>query len=239
VRTCALSDAQVRTVTNVLDRLEDLPPAQGPPPPTPPTSPATHRHARPYRDRAIVHVLFATGLRRGELVGLDLAQLQPHDPAELRRVKKARLVGVRGKRRTRRTVFLGRDAGTALADYLDHERTTDTDEQSTALFLAANSNRHPTSGRAVVHPNGEHHYRQDRAHQRPGNRRLKPQTRRAAPTRCPALGGRRGYAPCRRVCAGGDRAGSVFVRIILAVGVTGPASRASRSGTARAGSRRC
>jgi hypothetical protein len=61
----------------------------------------------------------------------------------------------------------------------------------------------------------------------------------AAAVRLPALGGRRGYAPCRCVCAGGDRAGSVFVRIILGVGVTGPASRASRSGTAWAGSRRC
>ena len=71
-----------------------------------------------------------------------------------------------------------------------------------------------------------------------------PHLPRRARTRPPrprpaALGGRRGYAPCRRVSAGGGRAGSVFVRIILAVGVTGPASRASRSETARAGSQRC
>jgi integrase len=38
-----------------------------------------------------------------------------------------------------RTVFLGSDARTALADYLEHERPDDADDQSTALFLAAAS----------------------------------------------------------------------------------------------------
>jgi integrase len=68
----------------------------------------------------------------------------------------------------------------------------------------------------------------------PRRARTRPPCARSTP-----LGGRRGYAPCRRVCAGGGLAGSVFVRIILAVGVTGPASRASRSETAWAGSQRC
>lgn len=36
------------------------------------TRPATYRHARPLRDRAIVHVLFSAGLCRAELVGVDL-----------------------------------------------------------------------------------------------------------------------------------------------------------------------
>lgn len=35
----------------------------------------------PLRDKAIVHVLFGVGLRRAELVGLDLAQLEPSTPA--------------------------------------------------------------------------------------------------------------------------------------------------------------
>jgi integrase/recombinase XerD len=48
------------------------------------------------------------------------------------------------------------------------------------------------------------------------------------PARSTALGGRRGYAPCRVVSAGGGRVGRLFVRIIPAAGVTGPASRASR-----------
>jgi site-specific recombinase XerC len=69
-----------------------------------------HAHARPLRDRAIIYLLFGTGLRRAELVGLDLDQLEPADPERLHQVRKARLVGVRGKGRTSRTVFLGRDA---------------------------------------------------------------------------------------------------------------------------------
>jgi site-specific recombinase XerC len=84
-------------------------------------------------------VLFGAGLSRSELTGLDLAQLQPGTPAELRRVKKARLTGLRGKGRTQRTVFLGLDARAALADYLEHERPADVGENSAALFLAAAS----------------------------------------------------------------------------------------------------
>ena len=80
-----------------------------------------------------------TGLRRAEVTGLDLTQLDPCTPAELRRVKKARLTGVRGKGRTSRTVFLGRDTRHALADYLENERPGDVGKQSDALFLAASS----------------------------------------------------------------------------------------------------
>ncbi|WP_161714730.1 hypothetical protein [Nonomuraea sp. K271] len=65
--------------------------------------------------------MLGTGLRRAEIAGLDLAQLQPREPEQLRRVKKAKLTGVRGKGRTSRSVFLGLDARTALADYLEHE----------------------------------------------------------------------------------------------------------------------
>lgn len=135
----ALSEAQVRTVKNVLDRLDGFHRLKGRRHQGGDTPPATHRHARPNRDRALVHVLFGAGLRRAELVGLDLAQLEPNTASELRRVHKARLVGVRGKGRTQRTVFLGRDARLALADYLEHERPTDVDDESTALFLAASS----------------------------------------------------------------------------------------------------
>ncbi|GAA3515414.1 tyrosine recombinase XerC [Streptosporangium album] len=137
----ALSGAQVRTVKNVLDRLESFHQLtgrrhrrhRGD------RSTATHRHARPLRDRAIVHTLLGTGLRRAEIAGLDLAQLQPRDPEHLRQAKKAKLTGVRGKGRTSRSVFLGRDARTALADYLEGERDGDATDDSTALFLAASS----------------------------------------------------------------------------------------------------
>ena len=135
----ALSGAQVRTVKNVLDRIEGLHQLRGRRHRGGQVPPAVHRHARPLRDRAVVHLILGTGLRRAEVTGLDLAQLEPADPAELRRVKKARLNGVRGKGRTSRTVFLGRDARHAIADYLESERPGDTDHHSEALFLAASS----------------------------------------------------------------------------------------------------
>ncbi len=134
----ALSAAQVRTVKNVLDRLEGFHHLRGRRH-RGDTDLAVHAHARPLRDRAIVHLLLGTGLRRAELVGLDLDQLEPNTPAALRRAKRARLLGVRGKGRTSRTVFLGKDARAALADYLDHERPGDVDEASAALFVAARS----------------------------------------------------------------------------------------------------
>jgi site-specific recombinase XerD len=134
----ALAGAQVRTVKNVLDRIEGFHQLSGRRHHGGSTA-AVHRHARPLRDRAIVHLILGTGLRRAEVTGLDLAQLDPGGPAELRRVKKARLNDVRGKGRTSRTVFLGRDARHAVADYLETERPGDTDDHSEALFLAASS----------------------------------------------------------------------------------------------------
>lgn len=44
---------------------------------------------------------------------------------------------VRGKGKTQRTVFLSADARLALTDYLEHERSRDAGEGSTALFLSA------------------------------------------------------------------------------------------------------
>src|SRR6266545_6079055 len=119
----ALSAAQVRTVKNVLDRLEGFHRLRGRRHGD--GDRAVHRHARPLRDRAIVHLLLGAGLRRAEVAGLNLDQLDPMTPAELRRVKRARLVGVRGKGRTSRTVFLGRDVRMAIADYLERERPDD------------------------------------------------------------------------------------------------------------------
>lgn len=135
----ALAHEQVRTVKNVLDRLEEFHRRTGRRHRAHDQPAAVHRHARPRRDRAIVALLLGTGLRRAELAGLDLDQLAPNTPGELRRVKKARLAGVRGKGRTSRTVFLGHDARTALADYLERERPGDVDQDTTALFVAANS----------------------------------------------------------------------------------------------------
>jgi integrase len=88
----------------------------------------------------MVCLLLATGLRREELVRLDLTQVTPHTPAGLRAARKAKIGGVRGKGRTSRHVYLSADARTALADYLEHERPRDTGHtQASALFLSATS----------------------------------------------------------------------------------------------------
>ena len=75
-------------------------------------------------------------------------------PAQLRAARRARVVGVRGKGKTQRTVFLSVDARHALADYLEEERPADTTPKSTAFFLSAASvsSRRPDgrlSGRSI------------------------------------------------------------------------------------------
>ena len=132
----ALTEAQVRSLKSICDRLprfhqvkgrrwqelEDIP---------------IRAHARPWRDRAIVFVLLSTGLRREELVQLDLNQVEPNTAEELRAVRKARLLRVVGKGKTERTVFLSQDARDALADYIHKEREHDVTAETTALFLSA------------------------------------------------------------------------------------------------------
>jgi site-specific recombinase XerC len=71
---------------------------------------------RPLRDRAIVYVLLSTGLRREELINVDLDQISPNVPAELRRARQGRITRIQGKGKTERTVFLSADARAALAD---------------------------------------------------------------------------------------------------------------------------
>ena len=132
----ALNDDQVRSLKNLCDRLErfhqrtdrrvateDLVPVR-----------AT---GRPWRDRAIIFVLLSTGLRREELVRLNLNQLEPNTSETLRAARRARLTRVRGKGQTERTVFLSADARAALAEYLDRERGRDASTASPALFLSA------------------------------------------------------------------------------------------------------
>jgi integrase len=102
------------------------------------TTPAPVRaQGRPWRDRAIVYVLLSTGLRREELLNLNLDQLVPNTPALLRQARQGRLTGVQGKGGTERTVFLSADARQALADYLEKERPRDAGEGTPALFLSA------------------------------------------------------------------------------------------------------
>jgi integrase len=81
--------------------------------------------------------LLSTGLRREEVVNLDLAQLEPNTPEALRHARRARITRVKGKGQTERGVFLSLDARLALADYLEKERPGDAGEETPALFLSA------------------------------------------------------------------------------------------------------
>ena len=154
----ALSPSQVLLLKSVCDRLPRfhqrkgrrniarLRTTQG--------KPAVHQHARPYRDRAMVYLLLATGLRREELVNLNLDQVvlgthlnaltkKPVTAEVLRKARHVQLVQVRGKNRTLRNVFVSAEARAALADYLELERQGDAAEfsEATALFLRAASVR--------------------------------------------------------------------------------------------------
>ena len=134
----ALNDQQIQSLKNLCDRLvpfyrlkgrrwaqaeEEAPP---------------RANTRPWRDRSIVYVLLSTGLRREELVRLNVDQLNPNTPDELRRARRARINHVQGKGKTQREVFLSRDARLALADYLEKEHPLDvTRDDTLPLFLSA------------------------------------------------------------------------------------------------------
>jgi integrase/recombinase XerC len=86
------------------------------------------------RDRAILELLYASGLRVSELVGLDLRSVNFGDG----------MVLVRGKGRKERIVPFGRKAGAALSDYLPvRERILFENRRSgkSAVFLNARGRR--------------------------------------------------------------------------------------------------
>jgi integrase len=131
----ALTPAQVRSLKNLCDRLERFHRLKGQRWAT--GSAPVRAHGRPWRDRAIIYVLLSTGLRREELLNLNLDQLVPNSVDGLRQARQGRLTGVQGKGGTERTVFLSADARQALADYLDKERPRDAGDGTPALFLTA------------------------------------------------------------------------------------------------------
>jgi integrase len=133
----ALSPAQVRSLKNLCDRLERFHRLKGQRWATSSTPAPVRAHGRPWRDRAIVYVLLSTGLRREELLNLDLNQLVPNSVVGLRQARQGRLTGVQGKGGSERTVFLSADARQALAGYLEKERPRDAGEGTLALFLSA------------------------------------------------------------------------------------------------------
>jgi integrase len=135
----ALSPAQVRSLKNVCDRLERFHRLKGKRWANGSTPAPVRAQGRPWRDRAIVYVLLSTGLRREELLNLNLEQLLPNCVEGLRQARQGRLTGVQGKGGTERTVFLSADARQALADYLAKERSRDAGDGTPALFLTATS----------------------------------------------------------------------------------------------------
>ena len=132
----AISEAQVRSLKNVCDRLERFHELKGREWKERGER-VGHARGRPERDRAIVFVLLSTGLRREELVTLDLGQVEPNEPQRLRAGRLVRVRGVQGKGGSERNVFLSKDAREALAEYLETERPNDAGPESEALFLSA------------------------------------------------------------------------------------------------------
>ena len=86
------------------------------------------------RDRAILELLYATGVRASELTGLDT------DTIDLDQ----RTVRVLGKGRKERLVPFGSCAAAAVRDYLEVRALWAT--RSTALFLSPNGSRLSTDG---------------------------------------------------------------------------------------------
>nr|WP_192810113.1 tyrosine recombinase XerC [Actinomadura rudentiformis] len=95
------------------------------------------------RDRAVLEVLYGTGVRVSELCGLDIDDL---DTAR----RTARVLGKGGRERT---VPMGEPAARAVADWLRRGRPAIvTKDSGPALFLGARGGRlHPTSARRIVH----------------------------------------------------------------------------------------
>ena len=96
---------------------------------------------RPRRDRAILELLYAGGLRISELVGLDLGDVDLYDG----------LVRVLGKGNKERVVPLGRTAREAVGDYLTTGRPELAGRTSTpALFLNARGGRLTRQGAWLI-----------------------------------------------------------------------------------------
>jgi hypothetical protein len=55
---------------------------------------------RPLRDRAIVYILLSTRPRREEQINVDLDQICPNTPVELKRARQGRITRVQGKGKT-------------------------------------------------------------------------------------------------------------------------------------------
>jgi site-specific recombinase XerD len=94
------------------------------------------------RDRAVLELLYATGIRVGELCGLDIDDLDPG----------RRTVRVLGKGGKERTVPVGEPAVRAVQAWRRARPALATADSGPALFLGARGGRmHPTAARRIVH----------------------------------------------------------------------------------------
>ncbi|MCW1957315.1 MAG: tyrosine recombinase XerC [Mycobacterium sp.] len=104
---------------------------------------AQERDPLALRDRLIVELLYATGIRVSELCGLDIDDIDTGH----------RLLRVLGKGNKQRTVPFGRPALSALSDWLDDGRPSlATPDSGPALLLGPRGRRlDPRQARTVVH----------------------------------------------------------------------------------------
>jgi integrase/recombinase XerC len=83
------------------------------------------------RDRAVIELLYSSGLRRSEVCSIDLRELD----------LKARTVRVLGKGSKQRVVPIGTKAAEAIKEYLNERGSRPTIAEPQALFLLKNGNR--------------------------------------------------------------------------------------------------
>ncbi|HEX6469357.1 MAG TPA: tyrosine recombinase XerC [Streptosporangiaceae bacterium] len=108
-----------------------------------PDRPPADEQSATLRDRAVLELLYATGIRVSELCGLDVDDLD----------QERRTVRVFGKGAKERVVPMGLPAARAVDDWLRRGRPALATELSgPALFLGARGGRlHPTTARRIVH----------------------------------------------------------------------------------------
>ena len=104
-----LAPAQVRSLKNLCDRLERFHRLKGQRWAETIAAAPVRAHGRSWRDREIVYVLLSTGLRREEILNLNLDQLVPKTVAGLRQARQ-------GRGRGRRALTLTRGSAPDLHD---------------------------------------------------------------------------------------------------------------------------
>jgi len=85
----------------------------------------------PYRDKAILEVLYATGVRCSELTNIKLGDIDMRE----------KIIRVMGKGRKERLVLFGRKAKAAIVLYIDKERSKFGIETDDYLFLSPRGKR--------------------------------------------------------------------------------------------------